>query len=520
MAEPLLIGVVGQVNAGKSSVHESLLRYRDPQAVSAEPGWTREVRAMDLRVSADGDNRIGQGHGRGEVAARLLDFPGFQRIEALERMVDRTLPKVGAAADTNAEPTARPSEADMERLLQEMRKEGDFRHEELVTEGARRCQVLLLVVDTREAPSSAFESERRLLTRLTGLKPIILLNCTAHQASRVAAWQEALRADTEPALPFDAWHLAWAHELALWRRVLARVAASPAHAAIARAILHDRERHRAEADEAVALQIADLLIDVAAARRPVEHADDRRERLEAARELMERARRREQLCFEATLSRLGFRKGDAVLEALGAGDDAALSDPWSAREIARRMPGLVKGLAAGAAVGTGVGAATGFVVDLATMFTTIGAATALGAKLGAAAGAVAGGAWAIRDKLVELPQLGTKDARLSREAIELLALRQVEMSLGLFGRGHAALDVAPVRAAAGIALGADQRSAVIDIVGGLVQHARPARWSTLNGPVALDASDRVRAVRDTQRRLVAVLGSADGIDESEPPAAP
>lgn len=496
MSDRLIIGVVGQVNAGKSSVHESLLRYRDAQAVSAEPGWTREVRSMELRI----DREAG-----GAAAAEVLDFPGFQRIEALERIVTREL---GAVEERAGAPGAaqRPDENAMAGLLSALREAGDFRHEELVIDGARRCHVLLLVVDTREAPTQAFDLERRVLRRLTGSEPIVLLNCTAHPASRAAAWREVLGGDPLSALPFDAWHLAWAHEVALWKRVRDQLAASGnALAPQADRILRDRERRRQEAEEAVALQIADLLVDAAAARRPVHDPEDKRDRLEAARELMERARRREQACFDAVLSRLGFRRGDAVLEALGAGEDASLSDPWSAREIARRMPGLVKGLAAGAAVGTGVGAATGFVVDLATMFTTIGAATVLGAKLGAAAGALAGGAWAVRDKLVELPQLGTRDAKLSREALELLALRQTEMALGLMGRGHAALAEAPARAAAGAAMDAAQRQAIVDTVATLVRGLPPGRWSSLNGPVALDASDRVRAVRTAQRRLLDAL---------------
>jgi len=515
VSERLMIGVVGQVNAGKSSVHESLLRYRDPQAVSAEPGWTREVRAMTLRVDGDArDDRARVGDGRDAAAADILDFPGFQRIEALALVAARVL---GAESPPNAavpESPARkrPSDADIAAFIARLREEGDFRHEELVIEGVRRCHVVLLVVDTREAPSPAFQLERGLLRRLCGREPIVLLNCTAHPSSRAAAWREALASDRAPALPFDAWHLAWAHEAALWARVRDQVAAtSPALATVASSILRDRQQRLAEAEEAVALQIADMLVDCAAARRPVENPDDKRERLDAARELMERARRREQSCFDAILSRLGFRRGDAVLEALVADDDASLSDPWSAREIARIMPGLVKGLAAGAAVGTGVGAATGFVVDLATMFTSIGAATVLGAKLGAAAGALAGGAWAVRDKLVELPQFGRRDAKLSRDALEVLALRQSEMSLALFGRGHAALADAPSRAAAGTALGARQRSAVAEAVALLLGDAPRPRWSTLNGPVALDAHDRVRVMRSVKRALLPALreGAAD-----------
>lgn len=486
MNDRLIIGVVGQVNAGKSSVHESLLRYRDPQSVSAEPGWTREVRSMELRID---DARSGA------PAAEVLDFPGFQRIEVLDRVMTRVMAQGADAA-------ARLNDAQITALIEALRSEGDFRHEELVIDGVRRCNALLLIVDTREAPTPAFEMERRLLRRLGGCEPIVLLNCTAHPASRAAAWREALRGDARPALPFDAWHLAWAHELGLWTSLRDQLAAQPALQRTAEAILRDRERRRSEAEQAVALQIADLLIDAGAARRPVDDPEDKRERVDAARELMERARRREQACFEAVLSRLGFRRGDAVLDALGAGEDATLSDPWSAREIRRLMPGLVKGLAAGAAVGGGVGAATGFVVDLATMFTSLGAATALGAKLGAAAGAIAGGAWAVRDKLVELPQLGKRDAKLSREALELLAMRQMEMALGLFGRGHAAMAEAPARAAAGSALQPRQRTALVDAVAELLRSPPPPRWSTLNGPVSLDAPDRVRAMRAVQRRLL------------------
>lgn len=501
-SERLVIGVVGQVNAGKSSVHESLLRYRDLQAVSAEPGWTREVRSMELRID-------------GVPAAEILDFPGFQRIEALARIAARVLP---AFAETSSAPqpasavgaseshASRPSDAELSVLLDALQSEGDFRHEELVIGGVRRCHALLLVVDTREAPTPAFDLERRLLRRLAGCEPIVLLNCTSHPASRVTAWRESLRETAHAALSFDAWHLAWAHEVALWRRLHEQLlSAAPlitsSFARNAEAILKDRERRRTEAEQAVALQIADLLIDAAAARRSVEDPEDKRERVEAARELMERTRRREQACFDAILSRLGFRRGDAVLEALGAGEDATLADPWSAREIGRLMPGLAKGVATGAAVGGGVGAATGFVLDLATLFTTVGAATVFGAKLGAAAGALAGGAWAVRDKLVELPQLGKRDAKLSREALELLAMRQTEMALGLFGRGHAALAEAPTRAAAGSALDPRQRQSIVEAVAELVRAAPRSRWSTLNAPVAFDAPDRVRAVRSVQRRL-------------------
>ncbi|MBM4114233.1 MAG: DUF3482 domain-containing protein, partial [Phycisphaerae bacterium] len=400
----LRIGLIGQVNAGKSSVHESLLRYRDASVVSAVPGWTREVRSMPLSIEEDG---------RSVALAEVLDFPGFQRAEALERRIEAAVPDrvdggaVPAALDAaspahpldaaspphplDAASPAHPLDAGaLSRVLEALRADGGFRHEELILEYSPRCQVLLLVVDSRESPGPGFRSELAVLKRIASTAPIILLNCTEHAASRAAEWRAAVRgAGCDEPLAFDAWHLAWANEAALWQRVVARCGANESLAATARTIGADRLRRRCDAERAIALEVAELMVDAAAAQRPLSNPDDRRERDDAAKELMERARRREQACFESILSRLGFRRGDAVLEAIGASAEAALNDPWSAREVARLMPGLVKGLAGGAVVGGGVGAAAGFVLDLATLFATVGAGTVAGAKLGAAAGALA-----------------------------------------------------------------------------------------------------------------------------------
>ncbi len=487
-APMLRIGLIGQVNAGKSSVHESLLRYRDPAVVSAEPGWTREVRSMPLSIEEEG---------RSTAVAELLDFPGFQRAEALERLVERAAPaEDGRALD----------DAAMARVMESLRADGGFRHEELVLEHARRCQVRLLVVDSREAPGPAFRSELAVLRRLGGAAPIVLLNHTEHPSSRAAEWRAALRdAGCDEPIAFDAWHLAWANEAALWQRVADRCGADEALAAAARTVGADRLRRRCDAERAMALEVADLMVDAAAAQRPLVDPDDRRERDDAAKELMERARRREQACFDAILSRLGFRRGDAVLEAIGASAEAALNDPWSAREVARLMPGLVKGLATGAMVGGGLGAATGFVLDLATLFTTVGAATVAGAKLGAAAGALTGGAYAIRHKLVDLPRVGRRDARLSAEAVELLGVRQVEMALGLLGRGHAALSEAPTRAGGGRRVSEDARRSLREGVRELLDRGVRPKWSTLNGPVRLDDPGRMDAVRGLSRRVLEIL---------------
>lgn len=510
----LRIGLIGQVNAGKSSVHESLLRYRDPAAVSAAPGWTREVRSMPLAIEQEG---------RSVAVAEVLDFPGFQRAEALERLMSRgtrhavaplisealPLPPPGPAAGSSSgsmSSDAPLGDEAVQRLLQTLREDGGFRHEELIIEHARQCHVLLLIVDSREMPGAGFRAELSVLRRLTGARPIVLLNLTEHPASRQAEWRSAVRdAGCDDPIAFDAWHLAWANEAALWRRVAERCEPEPSLASVARAIAADRLRRRCDAERAMALEISELLVDAAAAQRPLLNPDDRRERDDAAKELMERARRREQACFDAVLSRLGFRRGDAVLEAIGATADAMLADPWSAREVARLMPGLVKGLAAGAVVGGGLGAATGFVLDLATLFTTIGAATVAGAKLGAAAGAITGGAYAIRHKLVDIPRLGRRDARLSPEAVELLGVRQLEMALGLLGRGHAALSDAPTRAGSGRRIDDEARRVLRDGVRELLDRGAPPRWSTLNGPVRLDDSGRVRAVNELSHRVLGIL---------------
>jgi len=488
-AEPLRIGLIGQVNAGKSSVHESLLRYRDPSVVSAAPGWTREVRSMPISIEHDG---------RAQMVAELLDFPGFQRAEALERVMTAMAPPMAETSPLGDEGAAR--------LLEALRADGGFLHEELIIEHLRRCQVLLLVVDSREPPGAGFRAELAVLHRLGRSQPIILLNLTEHPASRAAEWRSAVRdAGCDEPIAFDAWHLAWANEAALWQRVVDRCNGDPAHVSAAHTIGSDRLRRRCEAEQAISLEVAELMLDAAAAHRPVSNPEDRREREDAAKELMERARRREQACFDAILSRLGFRRGDAVLEALGATADAMLADPWSAREVARLMPGLVKGLAAGAVVGGGVGAAAGFVLDLATLFTTVGAATVAGAKIGAAAGALTGGAYAIRHKLVDLPRVGRRDARLSPEAVELLGVRQTEMALGLLGRGHAALTEAPTRAGGGRRLDDDARRALREGVRDLLDKGVRPKWSTLNGPVRLDDAGRVDAVRELSRRVLGIL---------------
>ena len=489
-AAPLRIGLVGQVNAGKTSIHETLLRYRDPQAVSPVPGWTREVRRMSLVVEEAG---------RSEEVAWLLDFPGFQRAEALEVEVTRELGPAGA-------PPGRPDDAAIDRLCTALAGRGDFRHEELVIRHARECGVLLLVIDSREPPGEGVRAEMRVLRRLCGVAPVVLLNFTAQEGARMEAWQEFLtREGAGAGIPFDAWHLAWSNEAALWRRV--RESTPGAAGTIAR-IERDRSRRRTSAVNAVAMELAELMVDLAAMRRPVRSAEDERERRDAAAELLELARRREAACVEALLSRLGFRRGDVALASVGLSEETQLTNPWSAQEVGRLMPGLLAGVATGAVLGGAAGGAVGFVLDLATMFTSLGAATLLGAKVGGAVGGLVGGTMAAWDKLVDVPRMGERDARLRPEAIDVLCLRQVELVRGLLGRGHAAPAEAPARAGSGRLLQRQDRDRVRDATSQLLSGAPSAAWSTLNGPVDMDDARRVEALRRIRTRLLPLLDDA------------
>ncbi|KON80640.1 DUF3482 domain-containing protein [Azoarcus sp. PA01] len=403
MTRPLRIAVVGHTNTGKTSLMRTLTRDTGFGEVSSRPSTTRHVEGA--RLLADG-----------EVLVELYDTPGLEDpIALLER-----LEAIEARGDERLDDTAR-----IERFLATPVAGHRFEQEAKVLRQTLASDAAFYVVDVRDPVLAKHRDELAILGSCA-IPLLPVLNFVRDPATNESSWREALaRLGLHAVVRFDTVAPERDGERRLYEKLATLV---DAHRPALERLVACRERE-AHARHGAALKlVAELLVDVAAARVAVATEAQRIERAVVA--LHERVRRREQACVDALLALYRFRSDDvdaADLPLLDGRWESDLFNPETFRAMGVR---LGTGAAAGAAAGVGI--------DLMLGGLTLGAAAALGA--------LAGGGWqAVRqfgDRVVEKLR-GQRELSVDDAILRLLAMRQLRLIDALETRGHAA--IAPIR---------------------------------------------------------------------------
>ncbi len=398
MTEPLRIAVVGHTNTGKTSLLRTLLRDTRFGEVSSRPSTTRHVEGARLLAN-------------GETVAKLFDTPGMEDAIALLDYIDLLAPPI--------ERIDGPDRID--RFLQSAEAVGRFEQEAKVLRQLQNSDAAFYVVDVRDPVLPKHRDELGLLAACA--RPLLpVLNFVNQPDTQEAAWREMLaRVGLHAQIRFDTVAPDQGGERRLYEALATLL---PSRREALERLIDARERDAAERHLAAARVIAEMLVDVAAARRTVDA--DTASLESAIEQLHSDIRQREQRCVDALLEVYGFERNDVMGDQLPLLEGRWENDLFNT-ETLREM-----GISAGK--GAAAGAAAGVSIDLLTGGLTLGAAAALGA--------VIGGTWSslsrFGDRLLGT-FTGVRELSVDDAILRALAARQQALLRALTGRGHAAL---------------------------------------------------------------------------------
>lgn len=428
------VAVLGHANAGKTALLRTLTRTHSFGKVSDLPDTTQKPERVS--VTLGGTERL-----------RFIDTPGFGDPVGLSGYL--------LALDGPSSMSAR-----IATFLRGPEAKHTFYPEAQAMTAAASADVVLYVVDTREAPLPKFQYELDMLLALG--KPVLpVRNFTSHPRSRAAEWDAVFVGNNLfNAVTFDAvapdpdseadLYGALAKSAAEWRSYLDD---------FVKALAAEAEQKRVAAGK----RIAELLVQAAAARDTISKDDfaDPDKRDTFTRTFKRKIIGMERDCVDDLLAVYRFRDEDADLDMLAVSDrwEADLFNPETLRQAGMHLTG-------GAAIGAGVGVA----VDLAFAGLTLGAGAAIGAAIG---GAASQGMTQFGRKVYHKVR-GIQEISASNDVLAVMASHMVELVRILEHRPHAAsgkikLSVVPSEA------GTAAYQAVLEA-------AQPARnypdWST------------------------------------------
>jgi hypothetical protein len=454
MTEPLRIAVVGHTNTGKTSLLRTLLRDTRFGEVSSRPSTTRHVEGA--RLLADG-----------RPVATLFDTPGMEDAIALLDYLDELAP-----------PSERLDGPDrLGRFLTSPEAVGRFEQEAKVLRQLLDSDAGFYVIDVRDPVLPKHRDELSLLAACA--RPLLpVLNFVHSETSQEAAWRQMLsRVGLHAQIRFDT----VAPEAGGERRLYEALATLlPARRDQLETLIASRELDAEQRREAAARRVADLIIDVAAARRRV--ASDEDALAVAVRALHADVRRHEQDCVDALLDLYGFGRNDVLGAQLPLLDGRWEDDLFSTETLRMMGVSVGKGAAAGAAAGVGI--------DLLAGGMTLGAAAALGALIGGTWQSVSEFGDRLMGKITGERELTVDDAIL-----RVLAARQQALLHALGGRGHAA--VGPIDLAA-TPIQQWTEGALPEVID--KARAHPG-WSRLGSSKLEDSTERQSAVRRLAQRF-------------------
>ena len=402
----LQIAVVGHTNAGKTSLLRTLTRRVDFGQVSPQPGTTRHVEQVELRID-------------GRAAVRFFDTPGLEDAVALLAHVNTLVGADGAPV---------PSRPERIRLfLQGPEAQASFEQEAKVLRKMLEVDAAFLVIDAREPVLPKFQAEIELLNSCA--RPVLpVLNFVSDPASREAAWREALSAGgLHAVVRFDAAAPFTGAERDLYNDLGTLL---PAQRGALRDVTDFLQREVEARRQAACTQIAQHLVQAAALRRSVaaHEFDDPGARAKAVQALRDDTSKLARRGIDELLALYGFRKDDAAEAPL-----PPMAERWSMDLF---NPEALKQVGLRLGKGAAVGAAIGVVADLAVGGISLGAGAALG---GAVGGALAQGWGPLGRKLMHRLQ-GVQELTVDDGVLALLALGQLRLVRTLEQRGHAATE--------------------------------------------------------------------------------
>ncbi len=458
------IAVIGHTNTGKTSLMRTLTRQRDFGEISAHPATTRHVELAELAVA-------------GRTVLHLYDTPGFEDSSGLLAHIERLKVKRGEDWIETIEAFAR--EPDLQ---------AGFGQEAKAVNQILASDLLLYVVDVRDPVRAKHRDELELIGRCA--RPVVaVLNFLAPGATHEAAWRDQLaRVNMHAVVAFDTVVYREADELALYAKI---ATLADRFAPALEALMAELTAARKALKRAAALIVAELIVDVAAARRLYPAGDEAAEAAVAAA-LKDAVRRRERDAVSALLRVHRFAERDYAAEDLPFAHGEWQEDLFDPAVLERFAINTAKALA--------TGATAGLAIDLMTGGLTLGAA----ALAGATVGFIVDGIRRYGGDLISSVR-GFADMRVAEPTLMHLIARNASLAAALLGRGHGAQT--PIREAPLEPAGIAAR------FGPLIKQARGnPRWSTLSDGVA---GAPAAAERDALTQRIAEIAEAITVEQFE-----
>ncbi|MDB5849712.1 MAG: GTP-binding protein [Rhodoferax sp.] len=467
---PLQIAVVGHTNAGKTSLLRTLTRQASFGEVADGPGTTRHVERIALRID-------------GAPAVQFYDTPGLEDSTALLdylQTLGKDATRLARVEAFLAGPEARQS----------------FEQEAKVLRKLLEVDAALYVIDCREPVLPKFRCEIEILASCA--RPVMpVLNFVRAANSREAEWQAVLSASGLHAqVRFDAVAPFVGSEQQLYHDLGTLL---PRHREALRGVATHLQREFGERRAAGARLIADLLVTLAALRRPItpEAFADAGQRARFVQDFQGLALARVRACMDALLRVYGFRTDEADVAAMpwlhGRWQDD-LFNPETLKLAGKRL-----------GQGAAIGASLGLIADIAVAGVSLGAGAVVG---GAVGGMVTQGWRQFGQKLVNKLR-GVQELSLENELLLVAATHLAGVLRALEQRGHAAVHKlgagAPTDVATRDMASLDEAAASDAGLRQLVTLAQPARshprWDGQGG----ETGQRQALVDLLAQRLLALL---------------
>ncbi len=461
---PLRLAVVGHTNTGKTSLLRTLTRDPAFGEVADQAGTTRHVEGV--RLMADG-----------QALLELYDTPGLEDGMGLLDHLDE---------HHTQHSTRDIGPQRIRRFLDSPAAQGRFEQEARVLRQLLASDAGLYVIDARDPVLGKHRDELAILAQCG--KPLLpVLNFVNAPQQRAEAWRAALsELGLHVAAAFDTVAPAVDGEAQLYDKLALLL---DEHAPALQAIKQDVAKQNAARREQALQGVAELLIDVAALR--LSSPPESLALAQAAQQLRQRVREREQHCVDMLLALYNFRNSDFPAHSLPLEGERWGMDLFSPQALKDMGLQVGKGMAAGAMAGV--------TVDLLTAGLSLGAAAALGAAVG--------GLWQgverLGKRLVGRIQ-GYQEVSVDDAVLRLLGLRQLALVDALQRRGHAAL--APIDLAAPPSSSDDEAAAkhhplrTRALPEALLQARVQPQWSSMTDGYKPDAQ-RAEAVRELTKVL-------------------
>ncbi|GAB3484061.1 DUF3482 domain-containing protein [Marinomonas epiphytica] len=385
--------IVGHANTGKTSLIRTLLKRHDFGQVDNRAGTTRHVESVTLSLNH-------------KPLLNLIDTPGFE--DSMGLWENRKAPAYNQLSDL----------AWLNDFCQSSLAKYEYEQETKILQQLQSCDVILYVIDLRQAPLGKYLDELSLLACAS--KPIVpVLNFSASPSPHSQTWRSVLaERHLHATIRYDSVAFFFEDEKRLYQSLQSLL---PDHYTELEKLIEHRQQAAQQRLDNATWQLSSLLIKAGASRLECAQYPPH----EAESNQFEQQLRSYEAHFLAQLITLyEFREDDLVSDPLDIKNGRWQQDIFAPATL--KSWGIDTGTSAltGAAIGAGI--------DVMSAGLTLGTATSVGALLGASWKTGRHYKDTIKSKLTGRYFICSQDATLS-----LLALRGLSAIAHLHHRGHA-----------------------------------------------------------------------------------